>query len=205
MFCNKAEILILYNLQANDFNIYKSIHNFSERSFGVRKIIFESFSAAAIFSIIIFAILVTKDVDLNAEQINLNATNLSEEIAETETTKTTKTTKDKEVSISKGSDGGIEYTFDTKKIITGKTFAHSKVKINIFADAERTEKISANEISIGASGIFDIEIDLAEGNNFVEIISGNTSLNLNIVRLEENIKSTLGRFLAPEEKYKFTK
>ena len=202
MFCNKAEILILYNLQANDFNIYKSIHNFSERSFGVRKIIFESFSVAAIFSIIIFAILFTKDVDLNAEQINLNATNLSEEIAETETTKTT---KDEEVSISKGSDGGIEYTFDTKKIITGKTFAHSKVKINIFADAERTEKISANEISIGASGIFDIEIDLAEGNNFVEIISGNTSLNLNIVRLEENIKSTLGRFLAPEEKYKFTK
>jgi len=168
----------------------------------VRKIIFESFSVAAIFSIIIFAILFTKDVDLNAEQINLNATNLSEEIAETETTKTT---KDEEVSISKGSDGGIEYTFDTKKIITGKTFAHSKVKINIFADAERTEKISANEISIGASGIFDIEIDLAEGNNFVEIISGNTSLNLNIVRLEENIKSTLGRFLAPEEKYKFTK
>ena len=170
----------------------------------MRKVIFESFSVAAIFSIIIFAILVTKDVDLNAEQINLNATNLSEEIAETETTKTTKD-KDKEVSISKGSDGGIEYTFDTKKIITGKTFAHSKVKINIFADAERTEKISANEISIGASGIFDIEIDLAEGNNFVEIISGNTSLNLNIVRLEENIKSTLGRFLAPEEKYKFTK
>ena len=168
----------------------------------MRKIIFESFSVAAIFSIIIFAILFTKDVDLNAEQINLNATNLSEEIAETETTKTT---KDEEVSISKGSDGGIEYTFDTKKIITGKTFAHSKVKINIFADAERTEKISANEISIGASGIFDIEIDLAEGNNFVEIISGNTSLNLNIVRLEENIKSTLGRFLAPEEKYKFTK